>query len=123
MELVNSLPLLKRRLIWDIIPCDKVPEYLPTFGLVPASQDVSEMEHKESHRRIDGIAPIIQALDLLSCEAGMVAKEGILLSQGRDVTSRDREILRAQSVIDIAVVRSVVANLLESGLIHLGGSA
>lgn len=57
-ERIDIVPMIQHRLLWDILPCDQVPEYWGAMKLVPPGPDVSKAAHTESHARLRRVAPL-----------------------------------------------------------------
>lgn len=62
IEGIDARPLLTRRLAWDMLPHDITPVVLRKLGMVPPCEEGEELEHHESHRRLD---PLIEIEDQL----------------------------------------------------------
>ena len=109
---------LRRKLVHDLTPCDRVDHFMEVLGMVPASPEVEDMEHRGSHIRLNRIGAIDAVMGQVSALAGDIAARCMLEHQGIDSTV---EMVDPYMRVAMATTQSVVANLLEMGLIHLGG--
>jgi Na+/citrate or Na+/malate symporter len=116
---------VKQRLAWDIVACDEIAGMWETLGLVPPSEDVSEVAHAESHARMATVAPlgimgeiyIVLASEIIS---NVMSKHYEEL-HGDLPSDAERSIMKQQNEEVIrAAVYPVLAHLLESGMIQLG---
>jgi hypothetical protein len=110
--------MLTKRLAWDIVPCAEVEALLPLMGLTPDSPDVSEMEHKASHERIDQLAPLREMLALLIPLVSGITASAMLVNSGNSADEETAAVLqRHHSVVVRAGVVAILANLLDMGII------
>lgn len=120
-EVINLDAILKRRLAWDILPCPTVPKYIKLLGMVPGSDGGDELEHVQSHHRINRLAPIVQDVDAYSQLAGEVAGRAILENQGIEIEAQSEEQIQHYSALVTGSTRAVIANLIDNGVLHIGG--
>ena len=119
-EVVDIAKILRRRMCWDIIPCEDVEATLSKHGLVPGSEEGNEIEHLASHRRLDALAPINQWLTLTSRIAGEVLGTAILESHGNGPMESNSEQQRGQYVqLVMAGAQAVMASLLDQGVVRI----
>jgi hypothetical protein len=118
---LDLLPLIKRRMAWDVVPCPDQPDILKKMGLLPGSEQGNDLEHKASHVRLNQIAPIQHWLSVMSGAAGEAAARAILESHGIEV-DEGLENPQMQHYIRVVYATSVavVANLLDYGIIEFG---
>lgn len=109
----------KRKMMWDIIPCDRVEQFMPKMGVTPASAEGEKVEHRLSHERLDTLAPILGVLTQLGILGGEVAVRAILENQGND--DPDPAFVAQYAMVGAAVSRAVIGNLIELGLIDITG--
>lgn len=67
-ERLDPRPQLLRRMVWDIFPHDPelVRDAQVKLGLIPDGDDGMEAEHSASDTRMNRVAPLDQALELLA---------------------------------------------------------
>jgi hypothetical protein len=110
--------MLTKRLAWDIVPCSEVERLIPLMGLTPDSPDVSDMEHRASHDRIDALEPMREMLALLIPIVSGVTASAMLVNSGNPVDEETAAVLqRHHSVVVRAGVVAILANLLDMGII------
>jgi hypothetical protein len=114
---IDIVALLTRRMIWDTVPCSKAAATIPKFGLMPASAEGDDFEHRASHSRLNRLAPITDELTTYSTVAGTVIGRAILDSHGSDGTEDVTQYINLVR----AGVQTVMANLISDGLIHING--
>lgn len=117
-EPINMTLSIKRQMVWDSVPCPRVPEMLPAMGLVLGSQEVIDMEHRASHRRLQRLAPIYPYVLMTSALAGEVIGRAILEDQGMEPSDEDLE--RYVAVVQAGVM-AVLSNLADMDLVGIGG--
>jgi hypothetical protein len=59
-----------REMLRDMVHCHDFPELSQRLGFVPASEDVEEIEHRESHFRCEALFPILPDIFHAATEAG-----------------------------------------------------
>lgn len=119
MEEINFTPVWVRRLLWDLIPHALVEEHIAHMGLLPASEDGHEMEHQESHKRLERLAPIAQILTETTRLAGGVLGRAILEEKGiQDTKVREDAMVAYTSAVHAGTV-AVMSTLLDEGLIEI----
>lgn len=67
-----SPEMLAKRLLWDVTPCSLAEQVRDYLGYSPASEDVEEMEHRESHQRLvqaSAAAPFVEAMSKHAAKA------------------------------------------------------
>jgi len=123
-EKMDAVPLLMRRIAWDIIPCEEVADLFPKLGLVPASDEVFDMEHDESHRRIDLCGPLVNYIEVFAEITNQVIKAYMLREtedEASGITAAYVELLVQQN---LSVMRrgiyATLAQLLDTGVIVIG---
>jgi len=120
-EPIDLKPIIKRKMIWDIIPCPDAAEIIEMLGLVPGSHGGQELEHAASHRRLNRLQPILEPLQLLSGVAGEVVGRTILEHQGIDIENDlDDTYLQHYIRTSVGTTVAVVANLVDYGVLCLG---
>lgn len=110
-----------RKLAWDIIPCPNVRDFMPLLGLVPGSDDVNEMEHAESHRRLDRLAPLVDVIED-QCHAAAHVVTACMLRLDIDDAEEGVEeqvVVQNASVLHAGMV-AILAQLLDDGTLVIG---
>lgn len=113
-----SPQMLAKRLLWDIIPDEDIPQFVPLMGLVPDSPDVAELEQEASHARLAAVAPLLYLLEHFAPLASGITSSAILVNSGerlseelaRSLFLQHRQIILASSV-------AIIANLLDMGVL------
>lgn len=123
-ETINMNVILKRNLVWDILPCPTQAAAISKFGMLPGSEGGNNREHSRSHARLDRIVPVSGVIQLISEMASEIAGTSILESQGIDVDDYlGKNYMQLFSKIAKAASLATVANLLDQGMIHIVGEA
>lgn len=119
-EHVDIGKILRRRMCWDIVPCEHVEDSLIANGLVPGSEEGNEIEHLASHRRLDALAPINQWVLLSSKIAGEVLGTAILESHENGLSESDTQAHRLQCVQLVqAGTQAVLASLIDQQVVFV----
>ncbi|MDX3260728.1 hypothetical protein PV336_16025 [Streptomyces sp. MI02-2A] len=111
--------MLTKRLLWDMVPCSQVASFLPLMNLVPDSEDVSEMEHRASHERIQRVVPLKDMLDVMTPLVSGITASVMLVNSG--IKADEESAIALQRSHAMVVQRALVAvlgNLLEMGIIE-----
>lgn len=116
---INLTPLWIRRLVWDALPHSEVEAYLPKFGLMPGSPEGHEMEHVNSHKRIEKLAPISDVLVATTQLTGSVLGKAIVEHQEITDPALIERAIRAYTTSVHAGSVAVLATLLDEGLIEI----
>lgn len=102
MEGIDARPLLTRRLAWDMLPHMISPVVLHRLGMVPPSEEGEELEHEDSHKRLDPLLniesylrPILPLVKDVICAAMLVDQDGSPNPLNEEVVT---EIVRASCV-------------------------
>lgn len=113
---------MRRRILWDIVPCNEAGDTMRALGITPSSDEVEEMEHRSSHDRLDAINSVLPIDDLLEMLTAHGA-EAIVASLSNDhehavdKAERDEATERLKPILH-ATSRAIVAELLDLGYIH-----
>lgn len=84
VEGIDARPLLTRRMAWDMLPHYLTPAVLKRLGMVPPDDDSQELEHKDSHRRLDPLLEIEDQLVPVLAVAKQVLCGAMLTDQEDD---------------------------------------
>ena len=118
-EQINLTPLWIRRLVWDALPHNEVVDYLPKFGLMPGSPEGHEMEHRDSHKRIEKLVPIADILAATTKLTGTVLGKAIVEHTGITNPELVERTIRAYTTSVHAGSVAILATLLDEGLIQI----
>lgn len=114
--------IIKRQMVWDLLPCAEASSFIPKMGLLPASDSGDLVEHAFSHARMNLLAPIIIAVNELSDLAGEVAGRAILDVQGHEIEDESDPHLEQYKMVVAGCTQTVIAHLLDSGVLHISGA-
>lgn len=118
-DFIDATEYYKRRLFHDIIPCDQLEEFMESWDIMPGSLEVEKMEHRASHNRLELATPIIPYIRVLGSLAGRIAGRAVLEIQDIDY---DEEVdLEVAERVAMVTSHAVIVNLIDMGLLHLGG--
>lgn len=119
IEAIDARPLLTRRLAWDMLPHSLTPSALRRLGLVPPCEEGEEMEHAESHRRLDPLLaiehqlkPVLPLVKNIMCAAMLVDLDGSSASLNEEEIG---EIVRASCV-------GILAHLVDQEVVQINDS-
>lgn len=119
---IDLMPVIRRKLVWDILPCPTQGAELVKYDLIPGSVEGDEVEHRQSHTRLNRLIPIDKTVKLLSAMAGEIVGRCILESQGVDVDDALGEAQIAQfAKVATASTIAVLANLVDQEIISIEG--
>ncbi|WP_157247832.1 hypothetical protein [Nonomuraea typhae] len=111
-------PLLKHRLVWDLVPSRKTEKVMRQLGMVPPSTDAAPEMYLESKRRLFRVAPLLKDVTALSTLSAEILIATILGDTAEEVPAEIREALATQygEVIRVGAL-VIIANLLDTGVI------
>lgn len=116
---INTDLLLKRQLVWDIVPCKQVQEMMPKMGLIPASESGNNREHKDSHKRLNNLGLIEEHVVRTAVLAGEVVGRAILENQGIEVSGLDDpQLQQYMKAVQAGVVGSISV-LIDGGVLGI----
>jgi len=102
IEGIDAIPLLTRRLAWDMLPHLYSPIVLRRLELLPPGDEGEDLEHEDSHRRLDPLLaiepylrPILPIVKDVICAAMLVDEDGSPTPLNEEVVG---EIVRASCV-------------------------
>jgi hypothetical protein len=116
---------LKRSIMWDIIGPYRMRDNPTDFHQQPASPDVMEAEYRDLILRQNSLMYLNPNLSMMCYIAAESATEALLKLDPRYKEMPEEEILqfRAHNVnMGAAIVGSVLGQMLQSGLLHIGGT-
>jgi len=128
LEPLDSLAVLtqtlKRSIMWDIIGPYRMRDSPEDFHQQPASPDVLQAEYADLMRRQNSLMYLNPNLAMMCYIAAESATEALLKLDPRYKEMPEEEILqfRTHNVnIGSAIVGSVLGQMLQNGLLHIGG--
>ncbi|MFF8283367.1 hypothetical protein ACF06W_11660 [Streptomyces albus] len=117
-EIETEVRTVFRAMLRDVVACSDYHEVCHLLGLVPASPDVDEVEHDQSHARIAGFMPVAAQTLLHADIASSVLYRLIQLD---DSDEEDEPYARAVlDVIARTACSTVISHLLEQGTLEIG---
>lgn len=115
-EGVDARPLLTRRMAWDMLPHDLSPVVLRRMELVPPGDEGEDLEHGDSHHRLEPLfaiepylRPILPIVKDVMCAAMLVDQDGSPNDLTEDIVG---EIVRATCV-------GMLAHLVEQQVVQV----
>jgi hypothetical protein len=117
------MPTIRKRLVWDIVPDEKVVPWSKNLGINPGSEEGNVIEQADAERRRRALLPFHILLQYTALQAGDVLTRAKMLNSGNydspgDVLIIDEEHDYTQTVH--AGVLAVIANLLDLGVLAYG---
>lgn len=115
-----SPEMLAKRILWDVSPCHLAEAVRDLLGYAPASEDVEDMEHRESHERLSEAALLFPLVADMSHHAAMAIVGSMIVGSGDEISDELREetIEKLEPVI-VQSSFSLIAELLDTGILHL----
>lgn len=111
---------LAKRLVWDVTPCNLAVKAAEVMGLSPASEDVEEMEHSESHDRLLAPASIGMIIDAMSQHAAHAVLAAQVAAHNLEMSDEDMlENTQKLQPLVFQTTYSIIAELLDIGAVHL----
>lgn len=114
---------LSRSMMWDLIGPQLMRTKPNQFGQNPASPDVLEAEAKEMWARKRSLSPFGMDLPLLCYMAAETASLALMNTEEalQDLSEEDQFKFRMNTIrLSSAIVESVIAHMLQKGLIKYG---
>ena len=124
-EALDITAVVQQRLAWDIVSCEEISEVWSHLNLVAPSEDVAEVMHAESHRRMETVEPLGLIGDVYIALASDIISR--LMSKhyeeehGQMPSDAEQSIMRQQNQEVIrGAIYPIIAHLLETGMLKLG---
>lgn len=117
-----SPEMLAKRILWDVTPCDMAVDVASYLNMSPASEEVEEMEHSESHQRLRGAAVLAPCIEAMSDHAARAIVGCMIVAQGdEDKISEElqQEAVDKQHAVIFQSAFAVIAEMLDIGILHL----
>lgn len=98
-----------RSMVRNLVACAEFEQWCQTLNLVPASEEVDEWEHRQSHSRINAVQSIQTEMAEVAALAGLVA-HGLF-----DGACEDGSHSELYQHIAVAAVQAAVIRLVDQG--------
>lgn len=106
---------IRRQVVWDSAPCHLAESVLLKTGATPASEEVLDHEHIESHRRLNRLLPVDHLIMIFGAMAGESLFHSIVGSGNEfdgEHVKVNKELMQR---IGIAASRAVISSLSSGG--------
>lgn len=119
---VHTVPSIRTRMAQDIVPIDGHSGWLTKMGYLPGSEEGAAMEVIAGQERRNALAPISHSIDVFTQVASDLMIKAILLRQEKSIEDTSSLIpIDALMLANMAVTRSVIAQLLDFGILKISG--
>jgi hypothetical protein len=116
-----SVPSIRTRMAEDLVPNDKMHLWYPKMGMTPGSEEGAAMEEAAGQLRRNNLVPILPSLDLFTTVASSIMQAAILLQEDKSVDDASLIPISTLTLANIAVTRSVIAQLIDFGILKVSG--
>ncbi|MET9360352.1 hypothetical protein ABZX93_05535 [Streptomyces sp. NPDC006632] len=117
-DIETEAPAIFRGMLRDVVACSDYAEVCRLLGLVPAGPDVDEIEHYQSHVRIEEFMPV--AAEVLS-HADVAASVLYRLTHMGECEEDGDERSRAMfHFVTRSACTAVISHLLQKGILEIG---
>ncbi|MFJ3271034.1 hypothetical protein [Streptomyces sp. NPDC086776] len=117
-DIETEAPVIFRGMLRDVVACSDFDDVCRLLELVPAGPDVDEIEHYQSHARIEEFMPVaVEALTHADVAADVLYR---LTRLGEHEEGPDE---RAQAMflfVTRTACTAVIAHLLQKGTLEIG---
>ena len=116
---IDLTPVLTRRFVWDIMPCDQVADVLKLLGLPPSGSDEgTNVDHMESHARLARVGPLEEHLQAFAPVLGVITAKSMAAASGATLTDEQEQAFAEQHAeVVLHSSRAIIANLMSAGII------
>lgn len=118
-EVLNLHPLVKTKLAWDLLPHNKMRDWLPRLGLTPSAEDVHDLEHKEAHARAATVEPIAELADIYAAIIADV-QTVYLAHESGTTTEAQAEFTDYVFQLNRSAILAVLTEFLSDGILAYG---
>lgn len=120
-DIEAEAPAIFRGMLRDVVACSDYDEVCQLLGLVPAGPDVDEIEHYQSHARIEKFMPVAEeALSHADVAARVLHR---LTRMGECAENGDERSLAMFHFVTRTACTAVIAHLLQKGILEIGGES
>lgn len=126
LEPIDLTPILLRRMSWDCLPCGTVVDIQKKLGLVPGSDDNAQMEHQESHRRMEQVGSLEPSVEVFATVLSKILGTAMLDATGvaDEVSNWMLEKFLAQNAEVIRIsAQAIIAQFIATGVLTYGEAA
>ena len=118
---VYNVPSIRTRMAEDLVPPDKKYAWYQSMGIIPGSDEVAALEFAAGQERRNNLRPILPSLDLFTRVASGLIQAAILLQEDKAVDDESFIAVGSLTMANIAVTRSVIAQMLDLGILKISG--
>ncbi len=118
---VYTADILAKHMLWNVVPCDMAEDVTRALGLNWASDDVEDMEHRESHGRLNGAASVVQVAGVLASHGTRAALMATIVANGVPEDIRERLLEESVEKLTPLVAQTtfgIIAELVDMDLLH-----
>lgn len=119
------MPMLRKRLVWDMVPDDMIKTHQQSLDVTPASDEGDGIEQVEAHARRQLLLPLLPLINSAALTAGEIAVRAKMLNSDEDVSGGALAVLASDPemvALVVNAIQGVVANLLDLGLLTYGAA-
>lgn len=118
----DPLNFVRRQMVWDMFPHGQVDEMCTGLGLVPASDDVKEMEHVEAHNREKIAEHLGPAVALYASLATQLIGNALMDEETREFLPEGAEQQFNQQTFDLIrpAAMAIISQLVASNQLVIG---
>lgn len=121
---ININTVVQRQMAWDMFPCGQVEDILKEQGFVPPTQENVELEHQDSHERLEQIEilkPFIYALGGFAGKLLFLARVG---QAELSITDEEKEmgVMLYQDTARAAVA-ATITEMINFGILEVNAEA
>lgn len=110
--------LVARNMLRDLVPCEDFDTLARSMGFVPASTDVTQIEHRQCHLRRKAIEPIVPTIIASANCAGYVAHGMAEFAEHARLSTDAQE---AYVNLSRVTALAVIAHLVDFGILEVCG--
>lgn len=118
------LPLLRKRLVWDIVPTtEEVKKYSPKMAVTPGSDEGDVIEEAASVARRRTLMPLMPLVRIAAWSAGEIISRAKMMASDETATGTDTLVLGSEHDVIGEVSQgtlAVIANLIDLELLTYG---
>lgn len=127
VPLQQLIPMLRTRVVYDMVPDKLIKPWSANLGVVPASPEGYVVEQAAATIRRNALAPIIGAISVTSALAADIGFRATLMTLGSGSSEPDGNVATLPHSVDethvrltLASVMSVIANLIDLEVLTYG---
>jgi hypothetical protein len=120
VEPIDLQPFVKTRLAWDLLEHSEMSQWLPRLGLLPAADDMDDLEHRESHARASQLVPIARLTEVYAAIIAEIQTAYYIHESGHDVEADNEEFTDMVFRLLRSGMFAVLAEFLSDGVLAYG---